>query len=874
MIKNVIGKTMIMALFILPLAAALPVGAAAPPNWNVVGTYQWLVAGTYAHDLVITTQNPDGTFSGTGGYPAGSSPYTAPDQTTEVITGQVIGDTITLTTTYNGPYNPGYTVTATGTIAPDGSMSGTSPFEWHTTSGNAVALPLLGTLSAEDFGVMNVSGVQGYTAGFGLTDATFVGIQSMVTQLYASTTLLQTDTLNVGAAIVSSTITGTQISSPFDVCGTFNYVTDKYWTNVRGVEYGQTLVPTKVVATATLANGKVVTAENDNLTGDPTTICPVASTSVQVHLFKYLDGIQATTSTTNNVSFPMLTTYNDPNVGSGTDVPFTLNPNGWTTGDSAYEASTGPRTPGSSASFSEDTSGALVGATCASGDPYTLAGYTTGTSLATAASSTISTTTPNFANLSSDEYVVVWNNTCPAPTALKVHILKYLDGMEATAASANSYQFPMTATWQTANLNGGATTTGAYVLGDNHGGAPDLYGADTSPMLSPANYTTNEITNDADATSKVLPIGAECVAGDYQLTGYQASAVSFADAANQSSTPDAPNFTGLTSDEYVIVSNITCPATGTLVVEKDTIGGDRTFTFTSSSTLGSFSITTASGTGSQTFNNVAPGTYTITETNIPKGWTQMENSCASVVVTAGGTDTCVITNTRNKLLGIIRGARYVDKDGDGALKDGDHNRIPGVTTIYLDTNNNGVLDPGEPTTLTNKWGVYHFSNLLAGTYYVREVPLPGWIETYPASGTDVVVLPAGKGSHSNDFGDFKLGTISGMRFNDLNGNGIKSKNEPGLAGRTITLTEPTNPSFATTTAVTDANGNYSFANVGPGTYQVREVQQDGWTQTTNNPPDIKMHSGMMSKNNNFGDHSGALDPTGKAPGINRKFGNR
>jgi len=103
--------------------------------WNVMGTYKWLVLGTYEHDMVITTQNPDGTFSGTGGYPAGHSPYNLPGETTETITGHVVGNQITFTTTYAGwPYS----VTVSGTIAPDGTMSGTDPWEWHTTSGVAI----------------------------------------------------------------------------------------------------------------------------------------------------------------------------------------------------------------------------------------------------------------------------------------------------------------------------------------------------------------------------------------------------------------------------------------------------------------------------------------------------------------------------------------------------------------------------------------------------------------------------------------------------------------------------------------------------------------------------------------------------------------
>jgi len=106
---------------------------------SILGTYKWLVLSTYEHDMVIDTQNPDGTFSGTGCWPAGSSPYpyTAPPaETTEIITGQVTGNQITFTTTYGGPYNTGYTANVSGTIASDGTMSGNIPWEWHTTDGH------------------------------------------------------------------------------------------------------------------------------------------------------------------------------------------------------------------------------------------------------------------------------------------------------------------------------------------------------------------------------------------------------------------------------------------------------------------------------------------------------------------------------------------------------------------------------------------------------------------------------------------------------------------------------------------------------------------------------------------------------------------
>jgi hypothetical protein len=75
------------------------------------------------------------------------------------------------------------------------------------------------------------------------------------------------------------------------------------------------------------------------------------------------------------------------------------------------------------------------------------------------------------------------------------------------------------------------------------------------------------------------------------------------------------------------------------------------------------------------------------------------------------------------------------------------------------------------------------------------------------------------------------GSISGMKFNDLNGNGINDA-EPGLVGWTITLT---NESGGVVTNVTDASGNYSFTGLADGNYTVGEVLQSGWIQTAPQP---------------------------------------
>ena len=71
-------------------------------------------------------------------------------------------------------------------------------------------------------------------------------------------------------------------------------------------------------------------------------------------------------------------------------------------------------------------------------------------------------------------------------------------------------------------------------------------------------------------------------------------------------------------------------------------------------------------------------------------------------------------------------------------------------------------------------------------------------------------------------------TINGLKFNDLNGNGVRDSGEPGLPGWTITIT---GSSSNTQTTITDALGNYSFTVPAPDTYTVAEIQQSGWTQT-------------------------------------------
>jgi len=296
---------------------------------------------------------------------------------------------------------------------------------------------------------------------------------------------------------------------------------------------------------------------------------------------------------------------------------------------------------------------------------------------------------------------------------------------------------------------------------------------------------------------------------------------------------------------------------------------------------GETSATTGAN-GSFTFPNLPPGTYNVREV-VPANSQPTTPNPVSVTLTAGQTTPATVNFGNSLQTGTISGTKFNDTNGNGTQDTGEIG-IPGVT-IFLDTNNNGTADTGETQATTGTNGSYSFPNLQTGTYNVREVVPTGFTATTPNPRT--VPLDPGQTSTAN-FGNQQVaptptptptptsppptptpppaptppsppipvqqGSISGLKFNDGNGNGTQDAEETGLSGWQIFLDANGNNSLDSgeTTVTTDNSGNYSFNNLNPGTYNVREVQQTGWTQTTTNPEPVNLDSGESSSEINFG----------------------
>jgi hypothetical protein len=156
--------------------------------------------------------------------------------------------------------------------------------------------------------------------------------------------------------------------------------------------------------------------------------------------------------------------------------------------------------------------------------------------------------------------------------------------------------------------------------------------------------------------------------------------------------------------------------------------------------------TMSDGSGNYSFTGLAAGAYKIrqmlpsaySQTTPASNFGQSVTLSVNQVVTGKNFGDHVTSAGPPPTTGSLSGFTFNDSDKNGAFN-GSDTKAAGKT-VFLDTNNDGKLDNGEKSVVTDTNGNWSFTGLTAGTYHVRRVFPTGYtLSTTPID----VTLTAG-----------------------------------------------------------------------------------------------------------------------------------
>ena len=260
--------------------------------------------------------------------------------------------------------------------------------------------------------------------------------------------------------------------------------------------------------------------------------------------------------------------------------------------------------------------------------------------------------------------------------------------------------------------------------------------------------------------------------------------------------------------------------------------------------------TTTDATGHYEFLNIRPGEYAIVQLTPPglilggsrsglvrgvEVGTASENRISDIGLSSG--DAGVEFDFCDHLPASLSGAVYHDRNDDG-FRDIGEEGIAGAILSLLDEN-----DVLVETIETDETGRYEFVGLRAGNYRVIELQPDHWLDGKDRAGTasgratgravnpgdaiEGINLLWGDQAEDYNFGELLPGSLQGrVHLSTPEGDcwNINEFLEP-VAGAVVQLMDDSGSVVGRT--LTDRDGNYSFDNLAPGEYSIRQLTPDG-----------------------------------------------
>jgi serine-aspartate repeat-containing protein C/D/E len=241
-------------------------------------------------------------------------------------------------------------------------------------------------------------------------------------------------------------------------------------------------------------------------------------------------------------------------------------------------------------------------------------------------------------------------------------------------------------------------------------------------------------------------------------------------------------------------------------------------------------LSSASGSFFLTVPNLTAATTVRIRQEVTTGWRVASPATgAHQIQLTGGQNVSGLAFANRLTGGLVSGVIWNDLDNDGTRDQGE----PALAgrTVYVDANDNAVLDASEARAISAGDGSYQLLVTAEGEARIRTLLPAGWVQTRPTGGAAVLAVTLGGRYTAQDFGTrLTAGAVSGTVVNDLPVAGASATSAAPLAGW-IVYVDSNDDGILDDDEVrttTTANGSYTISGIGEGSVRLRLLLQAGW----------------------------------------------